>query len=530
MMRVAKHALGAMIALAVVGGAVLASGCGSILGIGDTTLDLPDAAVAGVDGGTPGSDAPHMGDAGLPDAVLIDAPLAVDAEVIDTPIEPPADVLAAPDATAKDAAVEGPPDASAGGRPDATPDATLDATIDGPPDATPSDAALDAATCGWPYTTSNVDPCNLPMTNGPLTIADSFILDTDTGLVTTPSSSATLVSTSVAQIGGPNLRIIVFDELIVETTGSLQITGSQALAIVVQGSVLINSGTIDASAYTRGGTTVQVAGPGADDPVACSAGAGTAGQMAPISEEGGSGGSGGAFGTASGGGGAGTLQPSGAGGAANPSGNPTSSPLRGGCGGGAGGTTVLSLVTAQGGPGGGAFQISARASLSITGASTLRASGAGGAGAAMANNQGGGGGGGGSGGAILLEANGITITGPSNDAGPGLAICANGGAGGEGASSGTGASGQEGSCSTTTTAVDVGTQNFGGDGGAGGYVVAGPTAGGPGSPHEVDNGMFTIYGGGGGGGGSVGRIRIHDASVGSPTITNAQISPNPSLN
>ncbi len=499
---------------------MLAVGCGSILGIGETTYESPDAPL-GTDGSTPGGDdAAIHSDATPSDAAsdvstsMLDA--NVDAHFIDGPLTD-ATIDASP-TTHSDALPVQTPDAAvpdAAALPDTPPDAAPDTTIDAPLDD-----------CGWTFVPLNFDPCNLPRSNGVMNIDSAASYNTDTSSYV--DSSGVPVTLSSATIGNssPLMRMLVFDGLNIGADGQLTIVGTAALVIVVQGNFTISGGTIDASARVATGSTLQTAGPGGDDSSACAGGTGMAGEDVSTVDEGASGGSGGGYGSQSAVGGAGILQSGGAGKAVGPVGVTALVPLTGGCAGGEGGATpVGALDGPSGGAGGGAFQISAHGMISISNGASLRASGGGGNAGSTASGQSSGGGGGGSGGAILLEAAVVSIFEPQGS--PAIAICANGGAGGEGGGETGGAvAGSAGSCSGTVAASDVGTQELGGDGGSGGYAGGGPT---PGNPGFASQAAPMTFGGGGGGGGSVGRIRIRDATVAGPSIMNADISPHPLL-
>jgi hypothetical protein len=149
------------------------------------------------------------------------------------------------------------------------------------------------------------------------------------------------------------------------------------------------------------------------------------------------------------------------------------------------------------GPSGGALQISAGLSLTITNTGAINVGGSGGSG------------GGGSGGAILLEAPTITVDG---------ILVSNGGGGGN--TENLGGGGQNASPSSGVPAPGATAGNGAGGGGAGG---AGATTSGV-SGTAYDGGVSTTNGGGGGG---VGWIRINSTCpvIGTTAIISPSLSP-----
>jgi hypothetical protein len=395
-------------------------------------------------------------------------------------------------------------------RPDASADARqADA---GNPDAVVIDATPgkpDAPQC-WPWIPTNFDPCNLPPSNGTDAQNVGFTLDTDTGVVSHDTGgTGEFKSALVPQADGTSIRVFVFDDFHVNVP--MRFVGSHPVLIVATGSVEISAqGRLDFSAVVddRG---ISKPGAGGDDPTACAASHGLAGESATTAIAGGGGGGGGAFGAGGGHGGAGSG--TGSGGSAS-GGAPSTddfSPLRGGCPGGTGGNIG---APGFGASSGGALQLAVRETLTITGGVVLRASGAGGQGAAARA----GGGGGGSGGLIFLEAGMVRIT-PGSDGTP--AICANGGSGGEGGGGSQAQSGNGtiGSCDPTLGATTPDRSLSGGNGGSGGFRGAPTGASGlPAAPGTDDSGV-----GGGGGGGGVGRVRIRSALA--PAVVNAIVTP-----
>jgi hypothetical protein len=234
------------------------------------------------------------------------------------------------------------------------------------------------------------DPANVSgvLTNmGPdvmISTATQVITDGCTGL-------GSAIGRVVAQPGGPMVCLFEVNTLTITSTGSVSAIGAYPLVIVSQGAVRID-GVLDASSYVNPMTpTIPHMG----------AGAGTGGHAGGDGIAGGSntdgGGGGGGLG-GSGGSGANEGMTS-VGGAGGNSVTTNLSPLVGGASGGSG----SSNAGANGGPGGGAIQISSYTTIAITG--TVAAAGATGHGGDPAA----GGGGGGSGGGILLEAASITL-------------------------------------------------------------------------------------------------------------------------
>jgi hypothetical protein len=359
---------------------------------------------------------------------------------------------------------------------------------------TPSDAGADG---GTPWSPSNVVPLQtMPTLGVTLSCADAELntsLNDDQAFVRW-CGEAKPSFRIVTQPGGPDLFVIDTPRL--NLSGTLVAYGSRPVVFAVYGDATI------------GGQLV--ARPNADDSIRP---AGSGGRIAPVASwcftgTGGGdsttdavtgGGGGGAFGTDGARGGNGAAQAQhGTFGLEN--GNATLVPLRGGCSGGKGGPTSADL----GGWGGGAIQLSARGTLTVTG--RIGAPGGGGRGGASSTSTNGGAGGGGSGGAILLEAAALLVTGE---------VTANGGSGGEGDGATNGAySGSDGvagslmNSSPAQGANGSGTSR-GGPGGNGGAGATAPTNGVNGadlSGSDDDTGC------GGGGGGSVGRIRINAAT------------------
>lgn len=252
-------------------------------------------------------------------------------------------------------------------------------------------------------------------------------------------------------------------------TGTLMLRGSNAVALVATGNivvdgVLVASGTCSGSAAGPGGFIgglgrKTAAGPGGGVGATSNTGGGGGGGHGAV---------GGTGGIAAGGG---------------VHGDPLIALVGGGGGGGGGSNNDSALA---GGGGGGAVQLVANGTITF-GDGGINAGGCGGNGS---GNYGGGGGG--AGGTILIEAAKVEL-------GAVTTLAVNGGGGG-------GGSGNDGSNGALATARTLG-GTPGGGGGSGGLGGAlGVVAGGPGGDVAQNDG---------GGGGSVGRIRINASPAGS---------------
>lgn len=330
-----------------------------------------------------------------------------------------------------------------------------------------------------------------------VTLVGDATIDTSTGVV---RDSAGIVTTLTDVVGGGPADVLVWPVGGL-TVGNVAVTGTRALAIVANGSVVVN-GILSVSAV------LHVPGPGAittDSPCA--------GALGPADVTAGTGGGGGGFGTAGGRGGSVAALNGGAGG--SPSGDATLSPLRGGCRGGHAGSVRPKMYRQPGG-GGGALQISTRAAIVLQPGAAITANG-GGAKGLVAMSGGcinipeqtyycATGAGGGAGGGILLEAADVSV--PVT-----AALTANGGAGHcsylsaapDGQISESPAVGTN--CSNSSTGVA-------GNGAAGAFAATNGTGG----PQEAA-----------GGGGGAGRIRINLPGDGVFDPGPPIISPPPSL-
>ncbi len=334
---------------------------------------------------------------------------------------------------------------------------------------------------------SNFDECAVGASNGTLVVTPGFwLLDVDAGtLDENPSNPGNppvpVTSVELSQAGGPNIVVLVYDSITIQTGGNFSIVGSKPVVLVSLADITVNG-----SMYVQavGGTP----GPGGNLAGYCDNGKG---ENAGTDDGVGGGGGGGGFGV-SGGNGApaeNTFGVDSLGGSTE--GNAVLIPLRGGCGGGSGGGGG-----GVAGGGGGALQLVANDTISIPG--NVIARGGGGRGAQGVQQ---GGGGGGSGGGILLEAQNVTVSG---------SLTANGGGGGEGSYGGgmfAGENGEDGNNLLALPALGGFGGGFGGDGGNG---AAGVTSAEPGFIGVSDD---TPGAGGGGGGGGVGRIHINATSL-----------------
>lgn len=379
---------------------------------------------------------------------------------------------------------------------------------DAVPDADPScmpDTALG-------FTPTNIDACQLPPAKTGKTMLDQA------GALDTAALMEAYALVLPQTGGGPDVLVLHFEDLQI---GNLLLVGETPVVMVAD--TISITGDFQVRAENRTGDS-----PGAD--VECGSGLGTNGDS-DSNSNGYRGGSGGGYGGAGGDGGDAKGTTRVAGGTAN--GTDSISPLRGGCSGGRGGRPALSFFrdgASGGGAGGGAIQLVARTSITVSG--TLSAPGHGGGTyytPSCGTNQAGGSGGG-SGGSIFLESPSISVTGN---------ISALGGAGGEGRDRGGGSLCNLGRGNTRASAAGqsafpltgqgspdpaVGGSTSNQDGGNGGDGSAKDAS----SPGLVGGDGRSIGGGndsgGGGGGGGTGRIRLR-AVGGSPVIGGNVIPP-----
>jgi hypothetical protein len=325
-------------------------------------------------------------------------------------------------------------------------------------DGCPADPTVTAA-C-FPFTPANFSSASIDFSTTPVSTLNCGTTTVNTA--TTPATITNWCGTAPVpavqtQTNGPSIVVIPLRGLTVSANNTLKLIGPLPVVFAVRGNVSI-AGVVDASAS---GTT-----PGAGGNWSCGTSQGGNGTGDTSRLKGASGGGGGGFGTK--GGKAGTANTDGsdrAGGIAGVArGASTLTPLYGGCAGGQGGD-----CSTVGGAGGGAVQIAASGTLTVTG--SIRANGGAGATPCGSNDEGGGTGGG-SGGAILLQA--ATLNAPANT------LQANGGNGGKNGNY-------------------AGIFNCGGDNGGAGATNSGSNGGNGGN----------CQGGSPGGGGGYGRIRLN---------------------
>ncbi|RKG83229.1 putative metal-binding motif-containing protein [Corallococcus terminator] len=363
----------------------------------------------------------------------------------------------------------------------------------------------DGACSLFPYPTSNFDPSAIAAsdiqglrTTGNVTFNSDTLTWAPAGSVQNSSQLKYVIITQGAGV----TNAVLLPVATLDLGGSLTLVGARPVILAVFGDANVNQAIFVNS-------TTAVPGAGANQE--CGSSAGAPGQFANRK---GGGGGGGGTGTAGKEGGRGYDNGGlpGAGGFARGSG-PV--PLIGGCPGGDG-AGQGAATAGKGGAGGGAFQISAARTLTVS--RRISVSGRGGGGGLGRSNAGAaGGGGGGSGGRVVLEAFQVTLT---DDA----RLTANGGGGGEAGTaknndSGDGTGGANGADDQSTPAAggqsDI---TSSGDGGAGGAGTTPPQTG-------SNGGLVNGYeGGGGGGGGAVGAIYLRSVQSCS-TAGGALISP-----
>lgn len=376
--------------------------------------------------------------------------------------------------------------------------------------STGSDALISCAQIGQPSTTT---PCNWGCIGSSAgSAAHCGVLVPGGGAVTGSDFSATAPDAlslsgtidAAGKINGTTWSsvsitngVTIFRFNHVHVTGTVNLTGSNAIALVANGTLVVDA-LIDGRPAT-GCLTVQtgIAGPGGfaggtTQQAGIGSGGGMPGSGGDKTEGGGGGGNGGSGGS---GGSAGPDGP--AGGAAYGSGDPTIAVLVGGGGGGGadGGGAV-------GGGGGAALQLASNVSIAIGSNGAINLGGCGG-------HHGGGndsGGGGGAGGTLLIEAPMLTLVG---------VLAANGGGGGGGSGGTDGSAG-----STDAQPAPGGARNtnvaVGGSGAAGATITG-------------DNGTYSSQPShSGGGGGGAGRIRLEtrtgSAMVGSAAILSPDLT------
>jgi len=330
----------------------------------------------------------------------------------------------------------------------------------------------------------DVDPSNglagaldTTSTAGALTSTTPVSIDTDAGTIRDVNNDVLATSTmTVSQAAGlPAIRVFAFSSV---SLGDVSVSGTQALAIVSNGSVAL-TGYFAAT----GSRSPLKPGPGALSTTACVGTSSTSGGSAGGGGRETAGGSGGSSGQAGG----------------QSYRTRTGEPLVGGC---RGGDVVSGGVTkATGGYGGGAVQIVSRVSITMTGNAKIDVGAEGGSGGPSSTY---GGAGGGSAGVVLLEAPTIEVN------GAGVVLAASGGAGGEGGSIGAdGTNGEDGGTGATAPGQAC---LHDGCGGLGGFAqwdgVGTPII----DPTTELVGRDATGAGGGGGGGSTGYVYLRTKS------------------
>src|SRR5688572_2504505 len=290
------------------------------------------------------------------------------------------------------------------------PDAVVVDADPSAPDAEPD--VIDAMpACEWPQPPLHFDPCDLPA-GGVLNLAllGRYVYDTDTGMLTDPATGTTTPPSLIVDQGTQDARVLVADSFSLGATSVLRVVGDLPLIIASDSTIVIN-GNITASSVDPSLVVGDPAGAGAN-PAICADTAPTEGAPAAgtADNQGGGGGGGGAFQGDGGDGGDGT------GAAKGTKGTKVDPPdeLRGGCAGAAGGAgNGVSGGTA--GSGGGAIELAARTSITVSG--LVQAGGARGgrglqgvsSGGAGTTAGGAGAGGAGSGGMIVLDTATLTL-------------------------------------------------------------------------------------------------------------------------
>ena len=342
--------------------------------------------------------------------------------------------------------------------------------------AVPDVTLIDAPAGCESWQAKHFDACALPAPLGDLhlTVTQSgYNWDTGNGVLRAKAGVIIPVATKIlTQTNGPDVLVASINELTIDQGATLTIAGTRPLLLAVWGSATI-AGDLD------GAANLASPGPG---------GASATTVACPGTSTGDTG----AGGTPAEGGGGGGYQGTGGRGGNNGAlpGDPLAPTLviHGGCSGGTGGAGTG--AAGNRGAGGGALQITARMSITVTSDSTFNFGGGGGIGGHTAYGAGGAGG---AGGYIGFDAPTVTLAG---------VLAANGGAGGGGASDvGDGSTGPNARADANAaiggagaTATNIGACGRGGNGSAGGTLngsVGGSSAC-----------------GGGGGGGAAGYILV----------------------
>ncbi|HTM22495.1 MAG TPA: hypothetical protein VL172_18365 [Kofleriaceae bacterium] len=389
-----------------------------------------------------------------------------------------------------------------------TNDATVADAMIGPdtPPGTPDADTTDAPpVCEWPQPPLHFDPCDLPAgTALNLAILGRYLYHTDSGVLTDPANNTSVPPSLLVDQGDVEVRVLAVSQFSLGVTSTLRVVGTRPLIIASETNIVIN-GNLNASSLIDPLGLELPTGAGAN-PSICSLTGATAGTPAAgtAANQGGSGGGGGALRGDGGDGGDGNGVAKGTGGTAV--GLPLE--LRGGCPGLEGGSGD-GATGGVGGDGGGAIELAARNSITISG--LVQAGGQRGTrGLQGAAGGGAGAGGAGSGGMIYIDTNMFTM-------GPAATLAANGGGGGEGGDDNQdgATNAEDGQPSASAASKGSGAANNGGDGGDG---SAGNTLDG----HDAQT-----KDSGGGGGGGAGYIIFRSPSITKPggvTISPAEQS------
>ncbi len=358
---------------------------------------------------------------------------------------------------------------------------TVDTTDSGNGDsATASLLGFTASNLGAAF--AELDPTALQ----DVSVATTMQLASDVDQSTSLGTGAGVVYRAVTQSDGTMIGVYLARSWTFAAAAKVHVTGAYPIAFVAFDTIEID-GALDAS------SAGAVPGAGAGAPTTTGVGAGRGGDGTTAD---GAAAAGGSFCGAGGAGGKYTAAATPALGTAYGAG--TLVPLVAGASGGVGSQPA--------GAGGGAIQLVAKNSITISSTGVLAANGGGGgpsggvASGAVAIGSAGG-----SGGAILLEAPTVSVTG---------VLAANGGGGG----GNSGSAGQDGQ-NTATPATGTGTGTGLGGNGSGGAVVDGTTGGAGSGASGTGNDIAPA-----GGGGGAGRIRIN-TTTGAATVTNAVLSP-----
>jgi hypothetical protein len=344
----------------------------------------------------------------------------------------------------------------------------------------------DGGGCAW---ATQFDACALPAAPpSPLKLIAPTVWKFDThgpgSFVGTAPPAMTFVIASLPQGPGTLDAVVLYTSAFsLDQGATLEVTGDKPL-VIASSSTIVIAGVLNAA--SRGGTGGPPStGPGANGPD-CTAGLDSTGNSD-------GGGGGGALGAAGGPGGSGSNGNGGDAGQVIG----LQAYLRGGCPGGRGGQQA----GGKPGAGGGAIELVARDSVTVTG--SINAGGGGGEGGARSQTSGGGGGGG-SGGMIRFDSPAVSFAGSAF-------IAANGGGGGGGAeSNNAGGPGADGALTMSNAKGGSSKDHGGGTGGAAARITGEQGSGG------------NEGGGGGGGGGAVGFVVVHSASFSPAT---AMVSP-----